>query len=390
MHLLYSLFEWICLIPVIGGSIYFLLSLLAIARFRALSSARHQASYAQWPPATLLKPVCGLDKNQRANLRSACLQDYPQYQVVFAVQGADDPVIPLLREIEGEFGTARVTVAIEDRNVGPNGKINNLIGALSHARHDVLVISDSDVRLEPDYLKAIVTPLADPDVGYVCTLYKAVHGNRWFEKMALLTFNAAFTPSVIFAYVSGASRFCLGSTVALRRESLNEIGGFEAVADCLAEDYEMGRRLCLSGRKMVLVRHFVDLAMDLKDFSEWWNYQVCWDQKTRAAEPAGFFATLVTHSIPFALLFAAYRTGDRLGLAVLGTALAIRLLTAAVIMGWGLRDREGVKSLFLLPLRDIAALASWALAFTKNTVIWRRKEFTLTRGGRLVIREARP
>jgi len=176
----------------------------------------------------------------------------------------------------------------------------------------------------------------------------------------------------------------------LRRESLNEIGGFEAVADCLAEDYEMGRRLCLSGRKMVLVRYFVDLVVDLKDFSEWWNYQVCWDQKTRAAEPAGFFATLVTHSIPFALLFAAYRTGDRLGLAVLGTALAIRLLTAAVIMGWGLRDREGVKSLFLLPLRDIAALASWVLAFTKNTVIWRRKEFTLTRGGRLVIREARP
>ena len=119
MHLLYSLFEWICLIPVIGGSIYFLLSLLAIARFRALSSARHQASYAQWPPVTLLKPVCGLDKNQRANLRSACLQDYPQYQVVFAVQGADDPVIPLLREIEVEFGPGESNCGNRRPQCGP-------------------------------------------------------------------------------------------------------------------------------------------------------------------------------------------------------------------------------------------------------------------------------
>jgi ceramide glucosyltransferase len=134
---------------------------------------------------------------------------------------------------------------------------------------------------------------------------------------------------------------------------------------------------------MVLVPYFVNIVVDLQDLSQWWDHQVCWDQKTRAARPAGFFASIVIRSVPFALLFAASRLGDGLGLATLAGALGIRLATAAAIMGWGFGDREGLKSLALLPLRDIAALASWGLAFAKKTVIWRGSKLTLTRGGRL-------
>jgi ceramide glucosyltransferase len=205
--------------------------------------------------------------------------------------------------------------------------------------------------------------------------------------MELLTLNADFIPSVVFAYVSGASKFCLGSSVALRRSSLQEVGGLEALAGYLAEDYEMGRRLWVSGKRMVLVPYFVDVVVDLKGLSQWWNHQVCWDQKTRAAQPAGFFASIVTRSVPFALLLAAFRLGDTLGLAILGGVLGLRLATAAVIMGWGLRDREGLKSLTLLPLRDIVGLVSWVLAITKKTVIWRGSKLILTRGGRLARRE---
>jgi len=388
MHFLFSLLQWFCLIPAIGGSVYAILCLLAVFRFRTQPACPPRYSFSQWPPVTVLKPVCGLEKNQKINLQSTCLQDYPEFQVVFSVQSPDDPAIPLLKEIQQEFGPERVSVAIEHRRAGLNGKINNLLGALSYARHDILVISDSDVRLEPDYLKAIIAPLADPGVGYACTLYKATCADRWFEKMELLTYNADFMPNVVFAHVSGASKFCLGSSVALRRCILEEMGGLEALANYLVEDYEMGRRIRDSGKKVVIVRHFIDIVVDLKNLSQWWNHQVCWDQKTRAAQPTGFFAGILTRSVPFALFFAASRLGDAVGLAVLGGALGLRLATAAVIMGWGFRDHEGLKSLALLPFRDVIALVFWFLAFTKRTVIWRGSEFILTRDGRLVDRES--
>ncbi len=384
---LLSLLQWICLIPTIGGSVYVILCLLAVLRFRTQPMSSLPYSFSEWPPVTILKPLCGLEKNQRDNLRSTCLQDYPKFQVLFSVQDPDDPVIPLLKEIQREFGSEKVSVVIENCQAGLNGKINNLLGALPHARYDILVISDSDVYLEANYLKAIIAPLADPNVGCVCTLYKATCADRWFEKMELLTFNADFIPSVIFAHVTGSAKFCLGSSMALRRSSLNELGGLETLSDYLVEDYEMGRRLRTSGKKIAIVRYFINIVVDLENCFQWWNHQIYWDQKTRAAHPAGFFATVLIRSVPFALFFAVSRSGDAVGLMVLGGAIGLRLATAAVILGWGLRDLEGLTSLALLPLRDITALVSWLLAFTKRTVIWRGSEFILARDGRLVSRE---
>jgi len=383
----WSLLQSICLVPAIAGSIYSILCLLAVWRFRTQPGCSPGYSFSKWPGVTILKPVRGLEKNQEQNLRSACLQDYPEFQVVFSVQDPDDPALPLLKKIGQAFGSKRVSVVIGNRRVGPNGKINNLLGALPYAQYDTLVISDSDVRLKPDYLKAIIAPLADPNVGCVCTLYKATHADRWFEKMELLTLNADFVPSVIFASVTGASKFCLGSSVALRCSSLKEIGGFETLADYLTEDYEMGRRLWTSGKRVAVVPYFVETVVDLEKASRWWNHQVCWDQKTRAAQPAGFFATLLIRSVPFALLFAASRLADAGGLLVLGGVMGLRLATAAVILGWGLQDREGLRNLALLPLRDLTSIISWLLAFTKKTVSWRGAELMLGHDGRLTSRE---
>jgi ceramide glucosyltransferase len=379
--------EWIFLLPVAGGSLYAVLCLIAVALIwnRAYKAPR-KISFT--PAVSVLKPVHGFEKNLRENLRSACIQDYPEFQVVFSVQEPSDPAIPLLYEIQREFGPERVTVAIEKSWVGSNGKINNMIVGLRRAKYDVLVISDSDVRLRPDYLKTIVAPLADPQVGCACTLYKGACASRWFEKMELLTLNADFMTSVIFAHVSGASKFCLGASAALRRSTLEKIGGLEALADYLVEDYEMGRRIWVSGKKIAVIPYFVDTMVDLKTPSQWWNHQVYWDQNTRAARPVALFATILVRSIPFALLYSAMRLFDATSLIVLTAALAVRLATSAFILGWGFRDREGLRSMWLLPFRDIAALASWFLAFVKRTTIWRGNEFILTRDGRLVTREA--
>jgi ceramide glucosyltransferase len=375
--------EWLFLIPVIGGSAYAFLCILTLIRFR-MDSTKPRIDPKIWPPVTILKPVHGLEKNQRENLRSTCLQDYLEYQVVFSVQEANDAAIPLLNELQREFGAERVTVAIDNFRTGTNGKINNMIGGLRQARYDTLVISDSDVLLKPDYLKTIVAPLSDPSVGCSCTLYKAAGADTWYEKMELLTLNADFITNVLFAYVSGASKFCLGASVALHRLTLDRIGGLEALSDYLVEDYEMGRRIWLQGKKVAIVPCFVDTIVDLKSPSQWWNHQVYWDQNTRAARPFAFFATALIRSVPFALLYAIVRLGDRVGLGVLAGACAIRILSAAMILGWGLRDREGLRSLGLLVFRDISALATWLLAFTKKTTIWRGTSFILTRDGRLV------
>jgi len=387
MQFLLSLLQWICLIPVIGGSLYTILCLFAVLRFRTRPPQKPLYSFSDWPAVTILKPVRGLEKNQRANFRSACMQDYPHYQVVFSVQDSHDPVIPLLKEIQDEFGSEKVSIAIKNLQAGPNGKINNLLGALLYARHDILVISDSDVNLRPDYLKTIIAPLADPEVGCVCTLYKAICADRWFEKMELLTFNADFIPSVVFAHVSGASNFCLGCSIAIHSSMLEEIGGLETFADYLVEDYEIGQRIWKSGKKITIVPYFIDIVVDLKNFSQWWDHQVSWDQKTYTARPFGFLASVLIRSIPFALLFGMFRLGDIVGLAILAGALGLRLLTASIILGWGFKDDEGLKSLAFLPLRDMAALITWFLAVTKRTINWRGTKFILTRNGRLRPRE---
>jgi ceramide glucosyltransferase len=380
--------EWIFLLPTIGGSVYAVLCLIAVAFMRKRTYKTPSRESAFLPAVTILKPVCGLEKYQRENLRSACIQDYPEFQVVFSVQEPADPAIPLLLEIQREFGPERVTVAIENCGAGSNMKINNMIGGLQHAKHDILVISDSDVRLRPDYLKAIVAPLANPQVGCVCTLYKAAGANRWFEKMELLTLNADLMANMVFAYVSGASEFCLGASTALHRSTLKQIGGLKALADYLVEDFEMGRRIRISGKRIAIIPYFVDTIVDLKTPSQWWNHQVYWDQNHRSARPYAFFATILIRSIPFALLFAAMRLFDSISLIVIAAALAMRLTTSAAILGWGFRDREGLRSLWLLVFRDITGLISWFLAFVKRTTIWRGNEFILTRDGRLVARGA--
>ncbi len=378
--------EWFFLIPILCGSAYALMSIGAAVRLRLRTSATR--SCPSWPPVTILKPVRGLEKDLRENLRSTCLQDYPEYQVVFSVQGPDDPAIPLLKEIQHEFGPHLVSVAIENCQAGTNGKINNMIGGLRHARHDLLVISDSDVRLKPDYLKTIVAPLSDPQVGCSCTLYKAIRAQTWFEKMELLTLNADFMINVIFAHVSGASQFCLGASSALHRSTLDRIGGLEALADYLVEDFEMGRRILMLGKKIAIVPYFVDTVVDLPSPRHWWNHQIYWDQNTRAARPLAFFATAIIRSVPFAFLYAAFRLFDALGLWALLGACFLRLVSASAVLGLVLHDREGLRNLWLLPLRDIVALATWLLAFVKRTTIWRGSSFILTRDGRLVAENA--
>jgi ceramide glucosyltransferase len=371
----------LCLVPVLGGTVFSLLCLWAVLRFR---NRANPLSTNELPPVSVLKPVHGLEKNLRQNLRSACLQDFPNFEVIFSVQRPDDPALPLLKEVAREFGPQRARVVIESKRPGSNGKINNMSGALPHARHEVLVISDSDVCLPPDYLRTIVAPLSNPNIGFVCTPYRAAAATRWFEKLEQLSLNADFMPSVIFANETRASLFCLGASIAVRRETLREIGGIDSLADYLVEDYEMGRRIVNLGRQGLLIQPVVETMVDLQNPAQWWSHQVYWDQNTRAARPVAFFCTVLIRALPFALLFALLQPTSAFSWLTLLAAIAVRLVTAGVIMTRGLSDRHALGALPWLPVRDLAGIVSWLLAFLRRTTTWRGTEFVLTRDGRLV------
>jgi ceramide glucosyltransferase len=379
--------EALCLVFVVSGSIYAILCAIAAAVFRGKMGDRRGAE--RLPPVTVLKPLYGADKELLTNLRSTCSQDYPDFQVVLSIQRLDDPAIPIARQILQEFGEKRVTLVIAESEPRTNGKIQNLENALPAARHDILVISDSDIKLRPDYLRAIVAPMADPEVGCVCTPYRAMNAEHWFEKLELLTMNADFVPHLMFVSVAGVVSFGLGASMCFRRNDLEAIGGFAAFRDYLAEDSLITARIEELGRRIVLAPYFVDMEVDLGSFSQWWGHQLYWDQNTRVINPAGFFATVVIRAVPFAILYALLRRFDLLGLDVLALAVGIRLASAAFLLANVLRDREGLASLWLLPIRDVFGLIVWLVANFKRDFEHRGKRFGLAAGGRIVPRPAR-
>jgi ceramide glucosyltransferase len=368
------------------GSGCWLGTLIAALFFRQPRAAS-AAGFESWPPVTILKPVCGLEKNLRLNLRTACEQDYPIYQVVYSVQRHDDPAIGLLRELEREFGKDRVSVVIDEVQVGMNGKINNLAGALGHARYDVLVISDSDVRLRTDYLKAIIAPLADAAIGGVSTFFRAVDAGAWYEQMELLTLNVDQFAMAIFASALGVSDFCFGASFALRRQTLERIGGLAALGSYLVEDNEMGQRILRAGLKLAMVPYLIDTTVDLKSPSQWWQKMTYWEQNTRAAKPGVFLSALVLRTIPLALLLAALRGFDAIGLAVFCGVFALRVTAAAVVLSVALQDRASLRSLWLLPIKDVLSLFWYARAIATRTVSWRGVQLALTRDGQLIPNE---
>lgn len=386
MTALLHLAKVVCLAFASCGSVYAALTVVTAAVFAVRMKHRTERDY--FPPVTILKPLYGADKELLKNLRAACQLDYPEYQVVLSAQRLDDPAIPIMREIEREFGRERAMLAIGESEARVNGKIQNLELGLPHARHDVIVISDSDIKLKPDYLKTIVAPLADPGVGCVCTPYRAMNAQGWFEKLELLTMNADFVPNLIFTSISGIVTFGLGASMCFRRADLEAIGGFAAFRDHLAEDCLMAERIEALGRRVVLAPYFVDMEVDLHGFRQWWTHQLYWDQNTRVMQPVGFVATVIIRSVPFALFFALLNGFSGLGLAVLAGATGIRLATAAYVLNM-IGDSEGLAALWLLPLRDLLGLAVWFVAVVKRDFVRRGQRFGVMADGRIVPRPVR-
>lgn len=370
------------LIPVTCGFFYWAMTTACIYWFFRRNhgiSASAGMTIAK-PFVSLIKPICGLEKNLKENLVTAINQNYPHYETLFCLNNPNDPTRPILEEIQKEFSEKKIQVVVDEEAVGPNGRLVNIYNGVKKAQGDILVFSDSDMILEPSYLQTIVAPFAKNSVGMVCTLYCAVRATSWFENLELLSFNAEFVPSVIFATVTGLSHACPGASQAIRKDVLEKIGGLAPLADYLVEDFELGQRVLKAGFEMRIVPYLAKTQVELKSAKDWWRHQVYWDQNTRAANPAGFFLTLLIRAVPFSLFY--FLAGGVYGSAVFAGTIAFRLFTSA-INALLLKDREGLQALWLLPLRDLFGLFTWFASFVNRKTYWKGRTF-FVKGGKMV------
>lgn len=359
--------------------------LLAMARLRAFAAAAGAPPGAR-PPLTVLKPVCGLDAGLYENLRSFCLQDYPRFQVIFGVADEADPALPVLRRLQAELGHHDIDIVVDPRLHGANRKISNLVNMSARARHDILVIADSDMRVGPDYLSAVAAPFGDPAVGAVTCLYTGTATGNLASVLGAAYINECFLPSVLVATAFGRIDYCFGATMCVRREVLAAFGGFERLACVLADDYMLGRLVAAQGRRVVLSHHLVENLVHEPSLRALFLHELRWARTVRSVQPVGFAFSFLSYAVPMAFLNLLAAAGSGLSLALLGAAVALR-----VRMHYTARRclrLSGPARPWLAPLRDILCFVVWAASFLGRTVRWRDGDLRVQTNGDIVFKES--
>ena len=338
-------------------------------------------------PVTVLKPICGPDPNLYENLRSFCQQAYPHYQVLFGVSDAADPAITIIQRVIADFPNLDLGLVVDDRLIGTNFKVSSLANMLGLAKHDILVIADSDMRVQPDYLGSLVAPFEDPDVGAVTCLYKGSPVGGLASAAAAMFINEWFLPSVLVALTFEKLRYCFGASMAVRRKALEAIGGFEALADDLADDYMLGKLLSERGYKIHLAPYLVENVVLEPDLKTLFLHELRWARTVRSVRPVGYAFSFVAYPLPMSILLLLVTRFATLGVVAVALTLGLRVLLhyaaraafrlASPAMPW------------LIPLRDSLAFLVWCVAFLGRRVQWRNGKFSLSPDGRLTVVEGR-
>lgn len=335
------------------------------------------------PPVTILKPVKGVDAESFENFSSFCEQDYPCYQLVFAVASADDPVIPVIRRLMDAYPTVAIDLVVDSRIYGPNYKVCNLIHAFAKARYDFLIVCDSDIRVGPRYLRKVAAPFHDPAVGLVTSLYRSPRVGTIPTALEAMGFTTEMIPNVMAALRLEGLTFALGASMAVRREALLKIGGFPALVDYLADDYQLGNMVYRAGYRLELSGYFVESVMKRESLSGILSRQLRWARTMRASRPGGYLASGITQPAPaaiLALLVSGFSVSGWLAFMMLGMS---RLVCGFVFSRVFVRDNLFPRYFWLLPLRDLLAFATWALSFLGNRVVWRSHVFRVLPGGKI-------
>lgn len=332
------------------------------------------------PPVTVLKPVCGAEPGLYASLRSCCDQDYPEFQIVFGVHRLDDPAVAIVERLKEEFPALPLTLVVDETLIGANYKVSNLANMLPAARHDVLVIADSDIRVGRDYLARVVAPLAQPGVGAATCLYRARGERGVYSRLAAMFVNGWFVPSVLVSAAFGWRAFGFGATFAIRRTVLDEAGGFAAIANHIADDYMLGYGVRRAGYRTVLSSYLVETSVPDHGPLSLLRHELRQARALRLLQPVGYAFTFITFGIPLCAAMLALTGPQPFALAALALTLAAKLVLHAMVSP---RGNSSLLDPWLVPARDVLSLLIWLWSYASRRIYWRAHHFTMRRDGTL-------
>jgi ceramide glucosyltransferase len=355
---------------------YFLVILTARSFFRRHNGAPRDFT----PPASILKPVRGLEHEAYENFASFCRQDYPQYEILFGVTDEQDAAVPVIRQLMADFPALSVRLIVTPEKIGSNDKMNKVCGLARAARHDLLVLSDADIHVGPGYLRSIAAPFRDAKVGAVTSLFTGLAVRSLWPELEAIYLSTDFMASILMASQLEGVHFAMGATVAVTRASVAEIGGFEALANEAADDYELGYRIAARGHRVELVDGAVKTWCCLSHLHDFFTQRLRWAIMARQSRPLGYAGLIFCQGLPWTILAVILAPSHLLAGIFVAAYLILRMGVVFTLGVWGLHDDLLKRRWWLVPLWDAFAFVLWFISLFWNRVRWRGAEYRVSRG----------
>jgi len=382
--MLLHIFYWIALALAAAPLVYFLLSICSVLGYFGKLRKSPPAKPCYAPPVSILNPVRGVDCEAYENFASFCRLDYPEYEVIFAVAEPDDPVGPLIEKLQADFPACSIRLIKGVARMGANRKINSLCRLVQEARYDVVAMSDSDVRVGADYLRVVVPPFADSQVGVVTGFCRCVTGGSLAADLQTLGMYVDSVPGALVArMLEGRMHFAFGWTMATTKKHLSEIGGWEAMANYHSDDFELGDRVARRGYRVELMREPVWMVFPQETMGQYFRHELRWSIGLKNVRPTAYPWLIFTHGLPWAVLAAALAASigwQGIAVAHVVAYLGLRLALAWTTGTWGLGDKGAWKKLWLVPLRDAISFIVWAGGFFSERILWRGLAYRVKNG----------
>jgi ceramide glucosyltransferase len=370
---------------------FLLLAIIAAVRFKKHSAAGQKDTLSfpadQLPPVTIFKPVHGMEERLEQNLESFFQQDYPDYEIIIGARTEDDPAILLAKKICQRYPHVKSRIVASGPPEWPNAKVFTLDRMIPLSRNDFFVISDSDVRVDRDFLRNVIPPLFDRKLGLVTCLYRGDPASDFWSFLEALGMSVEMPSGVVTADMLEGTRFALGPAVALRRDSLDAIGGIRSTADYYSDDYVLGNKIWAAGYKVIFSHYFIHHVLTPRWFTRTLGDQLRWMKSTRHSRPWGHIGSGLTFAMPFGILglIAAAALGRwGLGLSFLVAAFANRVIQSIVVGWWLMKDQRALTFCWLYPLRDLQGFGVWVASFLSHTFYWRGEIYRFTKDGRII------